>query len=288
VVEGTGFKIRSTQPSFIDGIRPHLAGYEATQDELTDLATYLFSAIPGEDRRLPGGMVARGLHSVYAQGMRIYHGLDPEAMVGSLLHMMRSLTLDYLDEFVRIRGGSVAVDGGGLLLATAEDRPETAALVAMLMSRGAAYLGDEVSLIDPVLRRLHPSPLSVLVDVAAASLVPGIGPRGAPSRSGRATPGRYAVLPEALGSRSADPTPLRWVAFPSFEPGSRTRLEAAGGAGAVFGLSRACVNLDVWEERGLMMFRELADDAAISRLVIGSLEEAADLLIESAPTLAGA
>ena len=287
-MEGTGFEIRSTDPSFLDRIRPHLAGYEATEAELADVATYLFSVIPGEDRRLPGGMVARGLHSVYAQGMRIYHGPDPEAMVGSLLHMMRSLALDYLDEFVRIRGGSVAVNGGGLLLATAEDRPETAALVAMLLRRGAAYLGDEISLIDPVLRRLHPSPLPVLVDVAAASLVPGIGPGGAPSRSGRATPGRYAVSPEALGSGSADPTPLRWVVFTSFEPGSRTILEPAGGAGAVFGLSRACVNLDVWEERGLMMFRELADDAAISRLVIGSLEEAADLLIESAPTLAGA
>lgn len=251
------------------------------------MATYLFSVIPGEDRRLPGGTVARGLHSVYAQGMRIYHGPDPEAMVGSLLHMMRSLALDYLDEFVRIRGGSVAVNGGGLLLATAEDRPETAALVAMLLRRSAAYLGDEISLIDPVLRRLHPSPLPVLVDVAAASLVPGIGPGGAPSRSGRATPGRYAVAPEALGSRSADPTPLRWVVFPSFGPGSRTILEPAGGAGAVFGLSRACVNLDVWEDRGLMMFRELAEGAAISRLVIGSLEEAADLLIESAPAFSG-
>ena len=286
-MEDTGFEIRSTDPSFLDRIRAHLAGYEATEAELADVATYLFSVIPGEDRRLPGGMVARGLHSVYAQGMRIYHGPDPEAMVGSLLHMMRSLALDYLDEFVRIRGGSVAVNGGGLLLATAEDRPETAALVAMLLRRDAAYLGDEISLIDPVLRRLPPSPLPVLVDVAAASLVPGIGPGGAPSRSGRATPGRYAVAPEALGSRSADPTPLRWVVFPSFEPGSRTILEPAGGAGAVFGLSRACVNLDVWEDRGLMMFRELAEGAALSRLVIGSLEEAADLLIESAPALSG-
>ncbi|MGH2655168.1 MAG: hypothetical protein ACRDIZ_00450 [Actinomycetota bacterium] len=286
-MEGTGFEIRSTDPSFLDRIRPHLAGYEATEAELADVATYLFSVIPGEDRRLPGGMVARGLHSVYAQGMRIYHGPDPEATVGSLLHMMRSLALDYLDEFVRIRGGSVAVNGGGLLLATAEDRPETAALVAMLLRRGAAYLGDEISLIDPVLRRLHPSPLPVLVDVAAASLVPGIGPPGAPPRSRRATPGRYAASPGGLGSRRGDPTPLKWIAFPSFEPGAPTRLEPAGGADAVFALSRACANLDVWEDRGLMMFRELAEGAAISRLVIGSLEEAADLLIESAPALSG-
>jgi hypothetical protein len=286
-VEGTGFEIRSTDPSFLDRIRPHLAGYEATEDGLTDLATYLFSAIPGEDRRLPGGMVAKGLHSVYAQGMRIYHGPDREAMVGSLLHMMRSLTLDYLDEFVRIRGGSVSVGRDGLLLPTPEDRPEVASLVAMLLTRGAAYLGDEVSLVDPVLRRLHPSPLPVLVDVAGASRVPGIGPPGVPPRSRRATPGRYAASPEVLGSRRAEPTPVRRLAFPSFEPGARTRLEPAGGAGAVFGLSQACANLDVWEERGVVLFRGLAEDAAISRLVIGSLEEAADLLIDAAPSLVG-
>jgi hypothetical protein len=288
VVEGTGFEIRSTDPSFLDRIRPHLAGYEATEDGLTDLATYLFSAIPGEDRRLPGGMVAKGLHSVYAQGMRIYHGPDREAMVGSLLHMMRSLTLDYLDEFVRIRGGSVAVDGGGLLLPTPEDRPEVAALVALLLTKEAAYLGDEVSLVDPVLRRLHPSPFPVLVDVVGASRVPGIGPASPPSRSARATSGRYAASPESLGSSAGDPTPVRWVVFPSFEPGAPTRLEPAGGAAAVFGLSQACANLDVWEERGLVLFRELAMGAAVSRLVIGSLEEAADLLIEAAPSLVGA
>jgi hypothetical protein len=287
VVEDTGFEIRSTDPSFLDRIRPHLVGYQTTEDALADVATYLFSAIPGEERRLPGGLVARGLHSVYAQGMRIYHGPDPEAMIGSLLHMVRSLTLDYLDEFVRIRGGSVSVGRDGLLLPTPEDRPEVASLVAMLLTRGAAYLGDEVSLVDPVLRRLHPSPLPVLVDVAGASRVPGIGPPGVPPRSGRATPGRYAASPEVLGSRRAEPTPVRRLAFPSFEPGARTRLEPAGGAGAVFGLSQACANLDVWEERGVVLFRGLAEDAAISRLVIGSLEEAADLLIDAAPSLVG-
>lgn len=285
-MQGTGFEIRSTDARFLDRIRSHLAGYEAGRDDLSEVATYLFSAIPGSDRRLPGGAVVRGLHSVYAQGMRIYHGPDPKAMVGALLHMMRSLTLDYLDEFVRVRGGSVVLGGGGLLLPTPGDRPEVAALVALMLPRGAGYLGDEVSLVDPVLRRLHPSPFPVLVHVDLAARIPGLGSTGSPRRPRRATRGRYAVPPEELGSRRAEPAQLTWVVFPSFEPGEPTRLEPAGGAAAVFGLSQACANLDVWEERGLMLFRGLADDTAVSRLVVGSLEEAADLLIEAAPTLA--
>jgi hypothetical protein len=281
VVHGTGFEIRSTDARFFDRVRPHLAGYEADRDDLSEVATFLFSAIPGADRSLPGGAVVRGLHSVYAQGMRIYHGSDPGAMAGALLHMMRSLTLDYLDEFVRVRGGSVVLEEGGLLLAG--DRPELAALVALMLARGAWYLGDEVSLVDPVLRRVHPSPFPVLVDADAAARIPGLG-TGPPRRSRRATPGRYAFPPEAVGSRRAEQAQVAWVVFPSFEPGGQTRLEPAGGAAAVFGLSQVCANLDVWEERGLMLFRGLAEDAAVSRLVVGSLEEAADLLIEAAPS----
>jgi hypothetical protein len=283
VLHGTGFEIRSTDARFLDRVRSHLAGYEAGRDDLSEVATFLFSAIPGADRSLPGGAVVRGLHSVYAQGMRIYHGPDPEATVGALLHMMRSLTLDYLDEFVRVRGGSVVLEEGGLLLPG--DRPELAALVALMLARGARYLGDEVSLVDPVLRRVHPSPFPVLVHADVAARIRGLGSTSPLHRSRRATPGRYAVPPEALGSRRAEPAQVVWVVFPSFEPGGQTRLEPAGGAAAVFGLSQACANLDVWEERGLMLFRGLAEDAAVSRLVVGSLEEAADLLIEAASSL---
>jgi hypothetical protein len=217
--------------------------------------------------------------------MRIYHGPDPEAMVGALLLMMRSLSLDYLDEFVRVRGGSVVLEGSGVLLPTPDDRPETATLIALMLSRGAGYLGDDVSLVDPVLRRLHPSAFPLLVDADAASRIGGPGAQGPRRRSRRATRGRHAVALESLGSRRAEPAPVRWVVFPSFEPGSPTRIDPGGGAMAVFGLSQACANLDVWEERALMLFRGLAEDATVSRLVVGSLEDAADLLTEAAPSL---
>jgi hypothetical protein len=171
------------------------------------------------------------------------------------------------------------------LLPTAEVRTELPALVATLVKEGATFLGDEIAPIDPVLRRIHPSPLPILLDPPDAWRFPGIAPAAPPRRSRRATPGRYAVSVEALGGRIAEPVPVRWIAFPSFESGAETRLEPAGGAEAVFGLSQACANLDVWEGRGLALFRELAEDAAVSRLVIGTLEEAADLVAEAAPSL---
>jgi hypothetical protein len=286
-VEDTGFEVRTTDRSFLDRIRPHLAGHETTEEALAGLASYLFSAISGEDRTLPGGTVARGFHSLYAQGMRIYHGLDPEAMAGSLLHMMRSLALDYLDEFVRIRGGALAVQGDGVLLPTPQTRPELPSLVAALVSRGAAYLSEEVALIDPVRRRLHPSPLPLLLDPSDVSRFPGVAQAAPPRGSRRASRGRYAVPAEAFGVRTNDPVHVGWIVYLSFEPGAETRLEPSGGAWSLFGLSQSCANLDVWEGRGLALFRELVETAATSRLVIGSLEEAADLVMETAPSLVG-
>jgi hypothetical protein len=284
-VQDTGFVVRTTDGSFLDRLSPHLTRWETSERAASDLPRYVFSAMIGEDRVLPGGTVARGLHSLYAQGMRIYHGPDTEAMAGSLLYTMRSLSLDYLDEFVRIHGGAVVVEGGGVLLPVSEARPDLPALVASLVRKGAAYLGDEIAPIDPVLRRIHPVPFPLLLDPSDVSRFPGIAASGPPRTSMRATPGRYAVPPEAFGDRSAEPAPVRWIAFPSFQPGAETRLEPAGAAEAVFGLSRSCANLDVWEARGLAFFRDLAEGLEISRLVIGSLEEAADLVAEAAPTM---
>jgi hypothetical protein len=233
-------------------------------------------------------MEVRPLHSLYAQGMRIYHGSDIEAMGGSLLHMMRALCLDYLDEFVRLRGGAVAVSGGGILLPVVESGPPVPTLVASLVARGAAYLTDEAARIDPILRRVHPSPFPILLDPSDAARFPEVASSAGTTRGKRAPPGRYPVAPGRLGATDSDPVPVRWVVFPSFEPGRQTRLEPAGEAEAVFALSGACANLDVWEGRTLLLFRTMVEEAAVSRLVVGSPAAAADLILASAPSMFGA
>jgi hypothetical protein len=282
-VEQTAFEVRTTDSSFLDRIRPHLTEHATTEEATSKLPWYRFSAIVGEDRLLPGRIRTRGLHSLYAQAMRTYHGPHLEEMAGSLVETIRWLSLDPLDEYIRIRGGAVALDGSGVLLASPESQPELSALVATLLTKGASYLGDWVAPVDPVFRRIHPVPFPLLLASSDASRLSGAAPR-APRRSGRET-SKIPVPLDGLGSRRADPVPVRWVVFPSFEPGGETRLESAGGAEAVFGLTQACANLDVWEERGLALFRELVETAAVSRLVVGSPEVAADLLMEVAPSL---
>ena len=50
-------------------------------------------------------------------------------------------------------------------------------------------------------------------------------------------------------------------------------------AEALFLLARCILNLDVWGERGMLLSRELVGRASPSRLVVGSLSSAADLVL---------
>jgi len=53
-----------------------------------------------------------------------------------------------------------------------------------------------------------------------------------------------------------------------------------GRAEAAFSMvTEAVLNLEVWRERALLLVRDLINDAAVARLVVGSAEEAARSLI---------
>lgn len=228
--------------------------------------------------------MVHGLQTLWVQGLRLYRGRDMTEMAGAMVGMIRELVTDVENEFVRLRGGAVAIGDGAVILPTG---PETymPAMVALLLQGGARHLGDEVIKVDPILRRVHPIQLPLLVDVEDLHLLPSIPPtRRSPTARARRRRGvRRPVRPDGLGSFVSEPTPLRWIVFPELREGSETSLEPVGGAQAVFRLSECCTNLDVWEERGVLFLRDLIESTAVSRLVVGSIPDAAELLLRSVP-----
>ena len=90
---------------------------------------------------------------------------------------------------------------------------------------------------------------------------------------------------EDLGGAEAEPSALGWIVFPFFDEGAETRLEPAGGAEAVFRFTESLLNLHAWGHRALILIRELLDAVPVSRLVIGSAEDAADLVFSAAPNI---
>jgi hypothetical protein len=137
-----------------------------------------------------------------------------------------------------------------------------------------------------VLRRIHGIPLPILVDVADLryfpDLVGGRFPRPRDTVSGSDEPDartpRRPINVKDLGGHQGSPAPLGWIVFPSFQPGETTRLEPVGSSEALFGLMQAMLNVHVWADRALILFRELVETVPVVRLVVGSLPDAADLL----------
>jgi hypothetical protein len=99
---------------------------------------------------------------------------------------------------------------------------------------------------------------------------------------------RQPIRPDELGSApSTEPVPLRWIVFPRFGNGSEDGLHPAGGAEALFRFAETRLNLHVWGERALVFMRQLLETVPVSLLTISDPERAADLLVQTAPSMVG-
>lgn len=271
-----------TDAAFLPLLRRYLGDHivaEADGEEPENV--YLVDA--GSERKLPGGKTLRPLASLYLGRLLIFKGGSWEELVGRLISSVRDMMTAHANEFVRIRAGGVALDGGALLLPSLPE-PHLSALVGLLVNRGGRYLGDESVAIDPVLGLVHGLPLPLLVDSSDLGLFPSLGVRPRKIRAeqrerlGARTP-RRPVAPTELDGRSASPAPPKWVVFPSFAPGEPTRFEPVGESDGVFRLLQSVLNLHAWGDRALIVMQRVLSTSSVGRLVVGDPNRAADHLV---------
>jgi hypothetical protein len=207
-------------------------------------------------------------------------------MAGRLIGGVRDMLTTHANEFVRVRAVGAVVDGKAVILPSAPD-PHLPTLAALLARSGAGYLGDEMIKLDPILLQVHGIPLPILVDVADLGHLPETGGRA--RRSARiagdetedpdARTPRRAVPLAVLGADASPPADLARIVFPSFRPGEETRFEGIAASEAVFRILEAVLNAHIWGERAMLFARDLVETVPVERLVIGSVAEAADLLM---------
>jgi hypothetical protein len=288
-MEALNFAVRSTEESFLELLRSYI-GHFRTEETDRPLET-VFSADCGRDRVLPGGRTTRGKRHLFFSYLRIYEGRLDDEMAARLVGFCREAAMLLSNEFVRIRAGAVAVEQGAIVMPTVPEA-HMPALVGQMVAAGAGFLGDEMVNIDPILHGAHGLQLPLLIDSDDLDLFPQIErePRkGRPFRPRaegvRAATPRRLVAPGELGGSYADKGPTRWLVFPFFEPGAETKLEPYGGAESIFRFTQSVLNLHVWEDRALVLLRDLLESVPVSRLVVGSIPDAAKLLLEAAPTV---
>ena len=271
------FSVRVTDDALLRSLDDRLGS--ASRSQTPESPTWRFSVNVGNDRMLPGGKVAHGIHSVYLGCMRVFRGRDLQAATGGLIASMRDLACSVQNEFIRVRAGGVVFDDRALLLPSVPE-PHLSALVATLVRSGGSYLGDELVKIDPVLRRVHPVDLPLLVDTRDLSAFPELNGRRATLSAGRrvrdAVTPRHAVTLAELHGRAAEPAQAGWIVFPSFEPATATHMEEIETSEALFSFARAALNLHVWGDRGLRLLMEILRGARVARLIAGSPTDGAN------------
>jgi hypothetical protein len=242
----------------------------------------LFSADCGIQRTLAGGKQVRARQRLFVAGLKIYEGYAPDEMAGRLISGVRDIATRSSNEFVRIRAGGVVVNGHALLLPSVPE-PHLPALVALLVRSGAEYFGDEIVNLDPVLRQVRGSSIPLLLAEGDLALFPELGrppQRRRRARDGGAKEPRRPVRLEELGGRPAEPAAPARVIFPRFEPGGPSELRPIGDAEALFRFTQAGLNLHIWADRALLMFRDVLRTARVAELVVGSIPDCARLLLE--------
>lgn len=215
-------------------------------------------------------------------------------MAARVVGFARDRATQLTNQYVGVRAGAVTIGDGAILLPTPPE-PHMSALVGHMLRPGVGYLGDEQVNLDPILHQVHGLGLPLMIDTEDAPQFADIlePARSRPARRRELAPEvrgatiRQALLPTARSAVWAEPTPLAWIVVPRFSPGSETRLEPFGGAQAIFAFTQAVLNLHIWEDRALILIRRLLDSLPVSRLTVGSLPEAAELVIETAPSLIG-
>lgn len=282
------FAVRSTDERFLDVLRRYIGRFLVEEPPGPEV---VFSADCGQERTMPGGKAIRGRRKLYLGLLRLYDGRLDDEMAARLIGLVRRRATMLSNEFVRIRAGAITVNGKAVLLPGLPD-PHLPTLVGVLVRSGAGFLGDEEVNVDPVLHRIHSLGLPLRIDSEDFRYFPELGRE---ARRGRPRPPlpdhlrahtpRRVVAPAELGGAEAGPSPAGWIVFPSFEPGEETRLQPFGGAEALFRFTQAVLNLDIWEDRALVLMRDILESTAVSTLVVGSEADAASLLMRTAPGL---
>ena len=129
-----------------------------------------------------------------------------------------------LDGGPALHAGAVALDEAGVILAGASGAGKST-LTAALVTAGAAYLSDEVAVIDPAARTVAPFPRPLVLDPESIVAIDGLQERLPPAGEGFRLM-RYHVTPQDLGSTIATgPVPLALVVAPRFVKGAVTTVE---------------------------------------------------------------
>jgi hypothetical protein len=221
------------------------------------------------------------IHSLYIG--QEFHGRGlPEEIPGLLavaVWGIHAAIPQTLKDFLFLHSGAVARDGAGLLLPAPMDSGKST-LVLALLSSGFQYLSDELGVLDPVTGKAYPFPKRIGMDAAGLSYFPGLEEAMVDRRVPPIILSQRYVQPQDVGSSVAEPAEIRYVVFPSPVWDGTPQLAPISKAETVQRMASNAFNLNVYEDRGVVLLSRIAARAEAYTLEGGTPLERAQLLAE--------
>ena len=149
-----------------------------------------------------------------------------------------------------------------------------------LLEAGFSYLTDDVGALDPVTARAYPFAKRIKLLPDALAFFPGLEDRIEDRKEVPFRQWERFVRPEDVGARIGDPSPVRWLVFPSPDFEGPPHLLPMSKAESVESMAANCFNLYRYAERGVVLLSRVAAEAEAFRLQGGSLRDRVDLLVD--------
>jgi HprK-related kinase A len=230
-----------------------------------------------EVRRAGRSRVGRRLYRVWANGTEI-GGWRPSNGVFPLVEWGVNLgVIATRPEYLQLHAASLAHRGYGFIFA-GDSGAGKSTLACILLAHGWHYLCDEFALVDARSLRLHPFPKAICIKAGSYRVIRELGLRLARRRDYlKELKGRVGYInPVHVGAdRIGQPSPTRFVVFPSYREGAAARLEPIPRGLAAMNLYRCCFNK---RTESLDRLTRLVGQAACYRLQVGRPRETVEVL----------
>lgn len=198
---------------------------------------------------------------------------NPGSMLDMVILDVTRRAVESTNRYLAVHAGVVALHGQALLLSAPADSGKTT-LVAGLTRVGFDFLGDEIALLEPGTGLVHPFFRPLMIERPSMDVLDGLASELPAAYEGfRAT--RYQVSSEDLrpGSKGT-PSPVAFVAFPSFHAGLETRLRPISRAAAMIRLAGQAFNMLTMGKAAIETFADVIRGAECFELPMGDLHQA--------------
>ena len=230
--------------------------------DATYTLTHRLTPGPAEDRE-------RYRYELFYDADSIQRVATPGSMLDMVILDSTRRAIESTDRFLAVHAGVVSLGGRALLLSAPADSGKTT-LVAALTRAGFDFLGDEVALLELEAAQVHPHFRPLMIERPSMDLLDGLASE-LPVAYERFRASRYQVSPDDLraGSRGI-PSPVAFIAFPSYRAGSVTGLRPISRSSALIRLAEQTFNMPRSGSRGVRTLADVVQRAECFELSIGA------------------